>query len=208
MHRLPVSLTTAYRLAFGAVFLAAALAAMLVVLPAAANGTAASRLDAKVVATNPGPLPACSGSDCTDVNIVRHYIYVENGNHLVNVSGNPRANVQNAFAVSSVDQAVFVDGVQDHDFDFTYTPPPYPSFQPSSGRWPVSASCPPEGPPCTVVGSPAVLPGEKTAVLYLGWIHGTGEPNGTYVFTFTIHGTLNGTPVDLGASSPPIVMTA
>jgi hypothetical protein len=72
----------------------------------------------------------------------------------------------------------------------------------------VSAVCPPEGPPCTVVGSPAVLPGENTAVVYLGWIHATGEANGTYVFKFTIHGTLNGTPVDLRASSPPIVMTA
>ena len=42
---------------------------------------------------------------------------------------------------------------------------------------------------------------------YTGWIHAVGEPNGKYVFRYTVHGTLNGTPVDLTASSPPIVMT-
>lgn len=199
----------AHRLVFGAALLAAAAAATLVVLPAGASPPG-NRLDAKVIVTNPGPVPACSqdGSDCTDANTVRYFIYVENGNALVNLGGTPRANVHNAFVVSSIDQAVFIDGVQDHDFDFTYTPPPYPSFQPSSGRWPVTASCPAEGPPCTVVGSPAVVPGEKTAVFYPAWSHGNAEPNGTYVFKFTIHGTLNGTPVDLRASSPPVVMTA
>jgi hypothetical protein len=52
------------------------------------------------------------------------------------------------------------------------------------------------------------IPGEEVVVHYVGWAHGSDEPNGTYVFTFTIHGTLNGTPVVLRASSPPIVMTA
>jgi hypothetical protein len=201
----------ALRLMFGAALLAAAAAATLVVLPAAAKGTGGgNRLDAKVVITNPGPIPACSEdlSDCTNANIVRDFIYVENRNSLANLGAPTRADVANAFAVSSIDQAVFVDGVQDHDFDFTYTPPPDPSFQPSSGRWPVTASCPPEGPPCTVIGSPAVIPGEEAAVFWVGWAHGNAEPNGTYVFKFTVHGTLNGTPVDLRASSPPIVMTA
>ena len=86
-------------------------------------------------------------------------------------------------------------------------PPPNPDFQNASGRWPVTASCPPEGPPCNVVGSPAVIPGEEAEVFWINWFHATFEPNGTYVFKFTIHGTLNGTPVDLSASSPPIVMT-
>jgi hypothetical protein len=62
-------------------------------------------------------------------------------------------------------------------------------------------------PPCGLVGSPAILPGENTAAVYTGWIHAVGEPNGKYVFRYTVHGTLNGTPVDLTASSPPIVMT-
>jgi hypothetical protein len=198
---------SAYRLAFGAALLAAAVAAMLAVLPAAAKDTG-TRLDAKIAATNPGPLPPCSGSDCTPTNTVRYFIRIENGNALTNLGGFTRADIPNSFVVSSIDQAVFVDGVQDHDFDFTYTPPPNPSYQPYSGHWLVTATCPPEGPPCNVVGSPAVLPGEEAAVFYTGWAHGNTEPNGTYVFMFTIHGTLNGTPVDLRASSPPIVMTA
>lgn len=197
---------SAYRLAFAGALLAAAVAAMLLVLPAGAK-TAGNRLDARVVATNPGPLPACS-SDCTNANVVREWIYVENGNTLTNLGGTPRANVPNAYVVDSIDEAVFIDGVQDHEFDSTYTPPPFPSFQPGSGRWPVTASCPPEGPPCTVVGRPAVVPREEAAVYFTAWQHATGEPNGTYVFKYTIHGTLNGTPVDLTASSPPIVMTA
>ena len=43
-------------------------------------------------------------------------------------------------------------------------------------------------------------------VYYVGWIHADNEPNGRYVFKYTIHGTLNGSPVDLTASSPPIKM--
>jgi hypothetical protein len=62
-------------------------------------------------------------------------------------------------------------------------------------------------PPCTVIGKPAVIPGENTVVLFPGWIHGPGEPNGTYVFKYTVHGTQNGTPVDLTATTPPIAMT-
>ena len=197
------------RFVFGAVLLAATVAAVLVVLPAAAT-TSGSRLDAKLLVTNPGPLPACSedGSDCTAMNIVRYFIRIENGNSLANLGALTRANVRNAFIISSIDQAVFVDGVQDHDFDFTYTPPPYTSYHPYSGHWLVTTSCPGEGPPCTVVGSPAVLPGEEASVFYVGWAHGNAEPNGTYVFKFTVHGTLNGTPVNLTASSPPIVMTS
>jgi hypothetical protein len=61
--------------------------------------------------------------------------------------------------------------------------------------------------PCNIVGSPAVDPGEITAIYHRGWAHGNAEPNGTYVFRYTVHGTLNGTPVDLTASSPPILMT-
>ncbi|HET8820064.1 MAG TPA: hypothetical protein VFM57_00830 [Thermoleophilaceae bacterium] len=193
---------------FGAVLLAAATAAVLVALPAAATGTGGTRLDAKVVATNPGPLPACS-DDCGPANTVHYFIYIENGNDLTNDGGaTSRGLVTNAFVVDSISYAIFVDGVQDHDFDFTWTPPPNPSYPPYSGHWLVSASCPPEGPPCTAVGSPAVLPREVASVFYTGWAHGNTEPNGTYVFKFTIEGTLNGTPVTLTANSRPIVMTS
>lgn len=196
------------RLVFGAALLAAVVSAMLVVLPAAAKGTG-TRLDATVVITNPGPIPACTDpSTCTNLNFVRYFVYVENGNPLTNRGAPTRSGLPNAFVVNSVDQAVFVDGVQDHDFDFTYTPPPAPSYQPYSAHWPVTASCAPEGPPCNIVGSPAVIPGEKTSVFWINWAHGASEPNGSYVFKFTIHGTLNGTPVDLSASSPPVAMTA
>jgi hypothetical protein len=47
-----------------------------------------------------------------------------------------------------------------------------------------------------VVLNPAVLPGENTSIVYTGWIHGSTEPKGTYVFRYTIHGWLNGDPVD------------
>jgi hypothetical protein len=52
------------------------------------------------------------------------------------------------------------------------------------------------------------IPGENTVALYVGWAHGIGEPIGTYVFKFTIHGKVNGTAVVLTASSPPIQMSA
>jgi hypothetical protein len=197
-----------YRVVFGTALLVAAATAALLVLPAAAKD-AGNRLDAKLVSINAGPLTACSqnASDCGPANIVRYFIYVENGNQLANVGAPTRADVHNAFVVDSVDQRVFVDGAQDHDFDFSYTPPPDPSFPGYSGHWAATASCPPEGPPCTVVGRPAVVPGEKAAVFYTGWAHGAEEPNGTYVFKFTVHGTLNGTPADLTVTSSPIAMT-
>jgi ABC-type molybdate transport system permease subunit len=58
-----------------------------------------------------------------------------------------------------------------------------------------------------VVLNPAVLPGENVAAVYTGFVHSVGELNGTYVFKYTIHGTLNGMPVNLSASSAPIQMT-
>jgi hypothetical protein len=151
-------------------------------------------------------------SPCTDTNGVLQYISIENGNALVDragrQSGATRPDVPNSFVVSSIDEAIFVDGVQDHDFDFTYTPPPNPGFQPYSGHWVESVTCPPGGPPCANVSNPAVLPGEETSVFWTGCFHGNTEPNGTYVFKFTIHGTLDANPVTLTAGTPPIVMTS
>jgi len=133
-------------------------------------------------------------------------IYVENKNDLEN-QGGTRATLPNAFVVSSVDETIFVDGVD--MFDLTnITPPPEPGdFGFLSGHWPSTVTCTPGVRPCNVVSSPAILPGENTAVLFGGWFHGDQEPNGTYVFRFTVHGTLNGAPVDLTASSPSILMT-
>jgi hypothetical protein len=196
--------------------LAAAVAAAALALPAASRTTVEANqqanLRAYVVASNPGPLPPCSGSDCTAANVVQDLIDVVNGSSLANWNGfTTRATVANAFAVSSVDESVFVDGVHVPGFDTTFTPPPNPSILSWSGHWPSTVTC--QGQPgsfqtpCDVVDSPAVIPGENTVMLYAGWTHGTTEPNGSYVFKFTIHGTQNGTPLDLTASSPPIQMT-
>jgi hypothetical protein len=192
-----------------AIALSAALAAgALVLMPASSEGSTQdhNRLSVEVVATNPGPLTACDGSNCTAANFVEHLIYVKNKNDLVN-RGGTRATLPNAFVVSSVDEVIFVDGVD--TFDLTnITPPPDPGeWGFLSGHWPSTVTCTPGVRPCNVVSSPAILPGENTAVLFGGWFHGDQEPNGTYVFKFTVHGTLNGTPVDVTASSPPIVMT-
>ena len=183
-------------------------AAALMLVPAAIESPDNDGLSAYVVPTNSGPLPPCSGSDCTPANTVWHFIHVINANRLTNLeNGTNRATVPNAFAVSSVDEQVFVDGVEHPEGAVTWTPPPNASLRSYSGRWPSTVTCPGDGSPCNVVGSPAVVPGENTVALYTGWIHGDGEPNGTYVFRYTIHGTLNGAPVDLTASSPRIQMT-
>lgn len=168
------------------------------------------RLSVEVVASNRGPLPACSPGECTTANSVAHFIYIKNANEVTNqlaAGGRTRDIVPNAFVISSVDETIFVDGMD--TFHFTMTPPPNSGdFSFWAGHWPSTVSCPPGGPPpCTVVSSPAVLPGETTAAVYTGWSHAVGEPAGTYVFSYTIHGTLNGMPLDLEGSSKPIVMT-
>jgi hypothetical protein len=193
------------RFLLAAALLAASAVVACVVLPAAAVSTG-SRLQADIVATNHGPLPACSqdGSDCGPANIVRYFIYVDNKNQLENVSGRTRADVPGAFVVSRIDTTVFVDGVD--TYDFFYTVPPDPNYPPYSGHWPVAVTCP-SGAPCNEVSSPAILPGENAAAFYIGWAHGSAEPDGVYVFRFTVHGTLDGRPVDLTASSQPIRMT-
>jgi hypothetical protein len=57
------------------------------------------------------------------------------------------------------------------------------------------------------VVDPAVLPTENTIADYIGWTHGVGEPNGSYVFRFTVRGTLNGEPAEVTATSQKISMT-
>jgi len=196
--------------------LVAAAAAAVLALPAASRTTLVTNqqanLHAYVVASNPGPLPPCSGSDCTAANVVQDLIHVVNRSSLTHWNGfTTRATVPNAFAVRSVDESVFVNGVHVPEFDTTFTPAPSPSILSWSGHWPSTVTC--EGQPgsfhtpCDVVDSPAVIPGEDTVVLYAGWAHGSTEPNGVYVFKFTVHGTQSGASLDLTASSPPIQMT-
>jgi hypothetical protein len=183
----------------------AVVAAVGVSLPAASkssapnpsSSTTPNGLHASVAATTRGPLHVGD--------IVRHFIYVANGNRLMDATGgSTRATLPNAFVVSTIDVTIFVDGVQDSAF--TETPPPNAEPRFWSGHWPSTVTCPEGSDPCNVVGNPAVVPGEKTAILYTGWNHGADEPDGTYVFRHTMHGTLNGTPVDLTADSQPIEM--
>jgi hypothetical protein len=144
--------------------------------------------------------------------IVWNFIYVTNANRLTDFVDptTPRAQLPNAFAVTSIDQATFVNGVQLPAFNFTFTPPPDAVIPAWSGHWPSTVTCPGQPgsltTPCNIVGSPAIIPGENAAILYARWTHASTEPNGAYVFKFTVHGTLNGAPVDLTASSPTILM--
>jgi hypothetical protein len=194
-----------------AALLAGATIAAGAVLPAASGGSTRHHLKAEVVPTSTGPIPACDQS-CTGANVVNEFIYVTNRASATALTGmalgTGRDTVPNAFVVSSVEAHVYVDGVD--TYDSTDTPPPGPAptfFSGYSGRWPETVTCPPSGPPCTLVGSPAVLPGETSTVLYFGWRHDVTEANGTYVFRFKIHGSYNGSPTTLSASSPPIEMT-
>ena len=188
---------TRYRSVGVATVLALVVALAVAVGATASGGGSGNRLFAYVVPAAGGPLHVND--------TIWDYIYVANGNRPANVSAS-RMTLPNAFVVDSVEQTVFVDGSQYSDF--TFHPPPNVEFAGWAGRWVDTVRCDPgTPPPCTSVGQPAVIPGENTAVLFPGWVHGPDEPNGTYVFRYTVHGTQNGAPVDLTASSPPIQMT-
>jgi hypothetical protein len=69
-----------------AVCFASAVAVLAPALVSAASGAGTSkRLSVDVVASSRGPLPACSGSDCTTANSVAHFIYVDNANEVTNL---------------------------------------------------------------------------------------------------------------------------
>jgi len=159
--------------------------------------------------TNRGPLPACT-TDCSTRSTTWAFIHVVNANQLSTENGAAsRVTLANSFVVSSVDMRVFVDGVQSGGTT-TFTPPP--NIQPDflrnyAGHWPATVTCGGNPPPCGVVGNPAVLPTEAAIPFYTGWLHTADEPNGSYVFRFTVHGTLNGAPADVEAVSQAITMT-
>ena len=199
--------TASRRAATIAALLAGAAVAVLA-LPATAQGPPSDGLKLTVVDNTRGPLPACDAAgNCSAASTVGHFLYVDNKNPLEHpVGGGPtRAGVTNAFVVSTVEETIYVSGVE--TYHFVNTPPPNPSFEPFSGHWPVPVTCPSSGPPCNVVGPPAILPGERTIALYEGWAHGFDEPDGTYLFKYTVHGSVNGAPVDLVGTSSKIEMT-
>jgi hypothetical protein len=169
-------------------------------------------LSAYIVLSNRGPIPPCDPNSCSAAaNFTWEYAHIVNSNPVVNdpTVGAPRSDgAANEFVLDSVDETVLIDGsVFGHE---TLTPPPNVSDRlGTSGRWPATVTCgsPTAPPPCTTVLNPAILPGENTIGFYDGWFHSTAEPTGSYVFRFTFHGTLNGTPVDLTASSKSVQMT-
>jgi hypothetical protein len=188
-------------------------AAALALVPIAMESGTPNGLHAYVLLTNPGPLRQCDpSSNCTAANTVNSFVYVANLNRLTNWIGySTRATLDKAFVVSSIDSTVFVNGVHVPDFDSTLSPGPDASPKAWSGRWPSTVTC--QGQPgsfqapCDVVGNPSVIPGENAAVAYTSFAHGIGEPHGSYVFRYVVHGTFNGAPLDLTASSQPITMT-
>ena len=191
------------------------LALSLTMVPVAFNSNPKSGLSAYADVTIREPLPACVGNgDCTATNHVWSLIHVINSNDLPNwLDGPPefssRDSLENAFVLTSIDSAILINGVAHHEFDATFTPPPnLTDFFRSAGRWPSTVTCgQPIQVPCTVVGGAAVIPGENVIAFYSGWTHTVDEPGGKYVFKFTIHGTLNGEPLTLTATSPQITMT-
>ncbi len=121
----------------------------------------------------------------------------------------PRFTVYNAYVINSLHWDIYVDGALWGAF--TFLAPPALGYAPE--HWPVSVvpgTCSSDGTTTCQVGSPAVLPGENLAVFYTGWTHMPddpyNEPNGNYVFVFTVHGTVNGVETDITVRSSTIVM--
>ncbi|MGB2875248.1 MAG: hypothetical protein WBB76_07205 [Gaiellaceae bacterium] len=210
--------TRRVRLLLLAAAAAAAASVLFLALQPGASHSAAfgSKIYAFAVPSNPGPVHACSFTDapCPLNTWLQIPIYTANTYPLTTWRNQPddanaRWGVTNAFVVDSIDVKYTVNGVPQPDpFSSALTPPPSPSFVPWAGHWPSTVRCDSVNPStCHVAGHPAVLPGENTAPLYFSWVHGSTEPDGTYVFTFTEHGTVNGTPLDVRASTPPILMT-
>lgn len=204
MERRPQSTRRSARLA-ALVGCVAALA--LSIVPAAGTTGIGSGLFPFIRATNAGPLRACP-PECGAASRVDHFIYVANLNRPSFEPGRMlnRTTLPDSFVVQSVEQRVFIDGVE-FGTPFSFTPPPNPSFRPWAGHWPATVGCPAPPDPCNLVTNPAVVPGEVESVLYAGWIHGDTEPDGTYVFKYAIRGTLEGLPVELRVTSAPITMT-
>ncbi len=163
-------------------------------------------ITASVFQTNPGPLQACSTPPCPANTETAQYIFVQNGNPIVYASGGTARNlVPGAYAVTSIDESITVNGVPQGTAG-TWSPPPA-GQAPFSGSWPSTVTCP-AGPPCNVPTSPAAMPGENVAIFHIAWTHGTGELDGTYIFTFVLHGSVvGGSALDVTVSGRAIDMT-
>ena len=168
-------------------------AGALTLVPAAFNSSTRDGLSAYVVANTREPLPAADG-------IVRHFVHVINSNDFGPGSLGVRQTLANAFVIDSVDLTTFFNGVQVGDPFSVAAPPDSTDF---TGRWPTTVTGNIDV--GFTVGKPAVIPGENTVAFYVGQQFELGP--GAYVFKYTLHGTLNGSPVDLSATSPRITAT-
>jgi len=168
---------------------AAVAAVALTLVPTAFNSSTPDGLSAYVVADTRGPLPANTG-------LIRHFVHVINSND-VGLGGTRQA-LANAFVIDSVDLTTYRDGVQVGD-PFPVNAPPNSTL--FTGRWPTTVTGPSTG---FQVGKPAIIPGENTVAVFFGQPF---DGPGTYVFKYTLHGTLNGDEVVLSATSPRITAT-
>ena len=166
--------------------------ASLTFVPAAFNSSTPNKLSAYVDANARGQVPAGS--------VVRHFVHVVNSNEYGPGPLGVRQTIANAFVIDSVDLTTFFNGVQVGDPFSVAAPPNSTDF---TGRWPTTVTGN-IGVGFTV-GKPAVIPGENTVAFYVGQQFELGP--GAYVFKYTLHGTLNGSPADLSATSPRITVT-
>ena len=153
---------------------------------ASGSGTGGNRLFAYVVPASAGPLHVGES--------VYNYIYVANWNRPTNM-GRSRMTLPNAFVVDNINQKVFVDGAEISRRD-VHAATERHTLATWAGRWVSTVTCDPgTPPPCTVVGKPAVIPGENTAVANPGWVHGPASRTAR---------TSSGTPcTDVQWESPP-----
>jgi hypothetical protein len=164
-------------------------AVALTLVPAAFNSSTREGLSAYVVANTRGPLPANG--------IVRHLVHVINSNDFDPGSLGVRQTLANAFVIDSVELTTFFNGAQVGDPFSVAAPPTSTDF---TGRWPTTVTGNIDV--GFTVGKPAIIPAENTVTFYIGQQFEL-QP-GAFVFKYTLHGTLNGSPVDLRATSPPV----
>jgi hypothetical protein len=158
---------------------------------------------AEVVVTNDGPMQDCPaalppGANPPDSCLTFLYVFVRNSNSIdLTTHGPGRDLVPNAFVVTNVEVRLTVNGGDCsicNSLVANLTPPPNGTLN-NGASWPMTVRCQQGTGNCTL-GKPAVLPQERVAVTSFGWAHGADEPDGSYVFTVTVHGTVNGDPVD------------
>lgn len=176
-----------------AVALAVAATVALAVVPTARNSSTTAGLSAYVDTNTRGPVPAQS--------IVRQFVHVLNSNDIGPGPLGVRQTIANALVLDSVDIVTFFNGEQVGD-PFTVAAPPNSSD--FTGRWPTTVTGNVNN--GFQVGRPAIIPGENTVAFYVGQPLDLGA--GKYVYKYVLHGTLNGSPVELTAISPQVIAAA